>query len=46
MGLAAAFRPAGVVIAIVIIAATGWDIVDGFRKAARAGRPPRLVPAA
>ena len=46
MGLAEAFRPAGVVIAIVFIAATGWDILDGFRKAARAGQAPRLVPAA
>jgi hypothetical protein len=46
MGLAAAFRPAGVVIAIVLIAATGWDIVDGFRKAARAGQAAHLIPAA
>ena len=48
MGLAEAFRPAGVVIAIVFIAATGWDILDGFRKAARAGqagasRPRRIA---
>jgi hypothetical protein len=46
MGLAEAFRPAGVVVAIVLVAATGWDIVDGFRKAARAGQAARPVPAA
>ena len=33
-------------IAIVIIAVTGWDIIDGFRKAARAGQAARLIPAA
>jgi hypothetical protein len=32
------------VIAVVIIAATGWDIIDGFRKAARAGEAARLIP--
>jgi hypothetical protein len=44
-GLAEAFRPAGVVIAIVFSAATGWDIIGGFRKAARAGQAARPVPA-
>jgi hypothetical protein len=33
MGLAAAFRPAGIVIAVVVVAATGWDVIDGWRKA-------------
>ena len=37
MGLAAAFRPAGVVIAIVLIAATGWDIARRFPE----GSPSR-----
>ena len=46
MGLAEAFRPAGVVTAVVIIAVTGWDIIDGFRKAARTGQAARLIPAA
>jgi hypothetical protein len=36
MGLATAFRPAGIVIAVVIIAVTAWDIVEGWLKAARA----------
>ena len=45
MGLAAAFRPAGAVIAIVIVVATAWDIIDGFRKAGRAGEAARLSPA-
>lgn len=46
MGMAEAFRPAGAVIAFVIIAATGWDILDGFRKAARVGQAARLLPTA
>jgi hypothetical protein len=41
LGLAEAFRPAGVVIAVVFVAVTGWDVIDGWRKAlggAGAGR--------
>jgi hypothetical protein len=33
IGLAEAFRPAGIVIAVVVVAATGWDVIDGWRKA-------------
>jgi len=39
LGLTEAFRPAGIVIAVVIVAATAWDVIDGFLKAARGSRP-------
>lgn len=43
MGLAEAFRPAGIVIAVVIVAVTGWDIVDGWLKALRGAETGRYV---
>jgi len=39
LGVGAAMRPTGIVIAVVLIAATCWDIVEGFLKASRASRP-------
>ncbi len=41
MGLTEVLRSTGVVIAILIVVTAGWDVVDGFRKAARAGRSRR-----
>lgn len=43
MGLAEAFRPAGVVIAVVIIAVTGWDIADGWLKTYRGSQAARYA---
>ena len=39
LGLTEAMRPAGIVIAVVIVAVTAWDIIEGFLKAARTARP-------
>jgi hypothetical protein len=39
LGVAEAMRPAGIVIAVVMVAAVGWDIVEGFLNASRASRP-------
>jgi len=33
LGLAEAMRPTGIVIAVVILAVTAWDVIDGFRQA-------------
>ena len=46
MGLAEAFRPTGVVIAVVIIAVTGWDIADGWLKTYRGSQAARYATAA
>ena len=46
MGLAEAFRPAGVVIAVVMIAVTGWDIVEGWLKTFRGSPSARFSTAA
>lgn len=38
MGLTEAFRPAGIVFGVVLVAVTGWDVIDGWRKAFRGSR--------
>jgi hypothetical protein len=39
MGLAEAMRPTAIVIAVVIVAATTWDVIEGYLKSVRAARP-------
>jgi hypothetical protein len=43
LGAAEALRPTGVIVSIVVIAATAWDVIEGFLKAARVTLPHEIA---